>query len=93
MRSAYDTILSDCVNADTAAKCGGGEPYRYECACCWEEERLCAADSQNQATPSGIAVGITMLNVKTICVIAVQLSAMPYLTGMFETKSSSTFQA
>lgn len=50
MRKAYDTILSDYVDADTAAKGGGFEPYRYECACCWEEVHLCAADSQNQAT-------------------------------------------
>ena len=50
MRKAYDTILSDYVDADTAAKSGGFEPYRYECACCWEEVHLCAADSQNQAT-------------------------------------------
>ena len=50
MRNAFDTILSDYVDADTAAKSGGFEPYRYECACCWEEVRLCAADSQNQAT-------------------------------------------
>lgn len=50
MQKAYDTILSDCVTADTAAKSGGFEPYRYECVCCWEEVRLCATDSQNQAT-------------------------------------------
>ena len=50
MRKAYDTILSDYVDADNAAKNGGFEPYRYECACCWEEVRVCAADSQNQAT-------------------------------------------
>lgn len=50
MRKAYDTILSDYVDADTAAKSGGFEPYRYECACCWEEVHVCAADSQNQAT-------------------------------------------
>ena len=50
MRKAYDTILSDYVDADTAAKSDGFEPYRYECACCWEEVHICAADSQNQAT-------------------------------------------
>lgn len=50
MRKAFDTILSDYVDADTATKSGGFEPYRYECACCWEEVRLCAADSRNQAT-------------------------------------------
>lgn len=50
MRKAYDTILSDYVDADSAAKNGGDEPYRYECACCWEEVRLCAADSHNQVT-------------------------------------------
>lgn len=50
MRKAYDTILSDYVDAESAAKSGGFEPYRYECACCWEEVHLCAADSRNQAT-------------------------------------------
>lgn len=50
MRKAYDTILSDYVDADTAAKSGGSEPYRYECAYCWEEVRLCATYSQYQAT-------------------------------------------
>lgn len=50
MRNAYDTMLSDCVDAKTAAKYGGFEPYRYKCACCWQEVRLCAADSKNQAT-------------------------------------------
>ncbi|MDR0999416.1 MAG: hypothetical protein LBL96_01200 [Clostridiales bacterium] len=50
MRKAYDTILSDYVDADAAGKSGGFEPYRYECACCWEEVHLCAADSRNQAT-------------------------------------------
>ena len=50
MRKAYDAILSDYVDAESAAKSGGFEPYRYECALCWEEVRLCAADSQNQAT-------------------------------------------
>jgi hypothetical protein len=50
MRKAYDTILSDYVDAEAAAKSDGFEPYRYECACCWEEVHLCAADSNNQAT-------------------------------------------
>lgn len=50
MRKAYDTLLSDYVDADTAAKSGGFEPYRYECACCWEEVHVCAADSKNQVT-------------------------------------------
>lgn len=50
MRKAYDTILSDYVDAESAAKGGGFEPYRYKCACCWEEVHLCAADSRNQAT-------------------------------------------
>jgi hypothetical protein len=50
MSKAYDTILSDYVDAESAAKSGGFEPYRYECACCWEEVHLCAADSNNQAT-------------------------------------------
>lgn len=49
MRKAYDTILSDYVDAEAVAKSGGIEPYRYECACCWEEVHLCAADSNNQA--------------------------------------------
>lgn len=48
MRKAYDTILSDYVDAESAARNGGFEPYRYECACCWEEVRLCAVDSRNQ---------------------------------------------
>jgi len=50
MHKAYDTILSDYVDAESAAKSYGFEPYRYECARCWEEVRLCAADSNNQAT-------------------------------------------
>ena len=50
MRKAYDTILSDYVDAKSAAKGGGFEPYRYTCACCWEEVHLCAVDSRNQAT-------------------------------------------
>lgn len=49
IRKAYDTILSDYVDAESAAKGGGFEPYRYICACCWEEVHLCAADSCNQA--------------------------------------------
>jgi len=50
MRMAYDAILTDYVDAESAARSGGFEPYRYECARCWEEVRLCAADSKNQAT-------------------------------------------
>ncbi len=50
MRKAYDTILSDYVDAESAAKSGGFEPYRYKCAYCWEEVHLCAADSRNKAT-------------------------------------------
>lgn len=50
MRKAYDTILSDYVDAQSADKSSGFEPYRYICACCWEEVHLCAADSRNQAT-------------------------------------------
>jgi len=50
MRKAYDAILSDYVDAKSAAQSGGFEPYRYECARCWEEVRLCAADSYYQAT-------------------------------------------
>ena len=50
MRKAYDAILTDYVDAESAARSGGVEPYRYECARCWEEVRLCAADSKNQAT-------------------------------------------
>lgn len=49
-KKAYDTILSDYVDAESAAKGSGFEPYRYKCACCWEEVHLCAADSRNQAT-------------------------------------------
>lgn len=48
MRKAYDTILFDYVDADTAAQNGGFEPYRYVCACCQEEVHVCAADSLNQ---------------------------------------------
>lgn len=36
------------MEAESAAKNCGFEPYRYECAYCWEEVHLCAADSQNQ---------------------------------------------
>jgi len=50
MRKAYDAILTDYVDAESAAQSGGFEPYRYECARCWEEVRLCAANSKNQAT-------------------------------------------
>ena len=50
MRMAYDAILTDYVDAESATRNGGFEPYRYECALCWEEVRLCAADSKNQAT-------------------------------------------
>lgn len=49
MRKAFDKKLSDCVDADTVAKYGGAEPYRYECPRCWEEVHLCAADSQYKA--------------------------------------------
>jgi hypothetical protein len=45
MRKAYDTILQSEVSADMAAKDGGCEPYRYECACCGEEVYLAAAYS------------------------------------------------
>ena len=37
MRKAYDTILQSEVSAELAARNGGFEPYRYECACCGEE--------------------------------------------------------
>lgn len=50
MQKAYDTILADYVDAESAAQNGGSEPYRYECACCWEEVHLCAADSKNLVT-------------------------------------------
>lgn len=50
MRMAFDTILSDYVDAEAASKGGGFEPYRYECACCWEEVHICAANSRSQAT-------------------------------------------
>lgn len=49
-KQAYDTILSDYVDAESAAKGGGVEPYRYKCACCWEEVHLCAVGSRDQAT-------------------------------------------
>jgi len=45
MRKAYDTILQSEVSADLAAKSGGFEPYRYECACCGEEVYVAAAYS------------------------------------------------
>jgi len=45
MRKAYDTILQSEVSADLAAKSGGYEPYRYECACCGEEVCVAAAYS------------------------------------------------
>lgn len=50
MRKAYDTILNDYVEAESAAKNDNFEPYRYECANCWEEVHLCAVNSLNQAT-------------------------------------------
>lgn len=45
MRKAYDTILQSEVSAALAAKSGGFEPYRYECACCGEEVYVAAAHS------------------------------------------------
>jgi len=45
MLKAYDTILQSEVSADLAAKSGGFEPYRYECACCGEEVYVAAAYS------------------------------------------------
>lgn len=45
MRKAYDTFLQSEVSADLAARSGGQEPYRYECAHCGEEVRLAAAGS------------------------------------------------
>jgi hypothetical protein len=45
MRKAYDTILQSEVSAGLAAKGGGFEPYRYECACCGEEVYVAAAHS------------------------------------------------
>jgi hypothetical protein len=48
MQMAYDRILSVCVDADTAAKAGGFERYRYECACCGEEVHICAIGSIHQ---------------------------------------------
>lgn len=50
MRKAYDIILSDYVDAETAARGEGFEKYRFKCARCWEEVYLCAADSSMQAT-------------------------------------------
>lgn len=47
MRKAYDTFLQSEVSADLAAKSGGSEAYRYECAHCGEEVRLAAAGSTN----------------------------------------------
>jgi len=48
MRIAYDTILLEYVDADSAAKNYGHELYRYLCACCGEEVHLCAVNSVNQ---------------------------------------------
>lgn len=45
MKKAYDTFLQSEVSAVLAAKSGGLEPYRYECAHCGEEVRLAAAGS------------------------------------------------
>ena len=45
MLKAYDTILQSEVYAGLAAKGGGCEPYRYECACCGEEVYVAAAFS------------------------------------------------
>ena len=45
MRKAYDTFLLSEVSAELAAKSGGLEPYRYECAHCGEEVRLAALSS------------------------------------------------
>ena len=49
MRNAYDVILSDCVDAESAAQGSGSEQYRYECARCGEEVHLRAVGSQNKA--------------------------------------------
>ncbi len=45
MQKAYDTFLQSEVSAELAAKSGGLEPYRYECAYCGEEVRLAAVSS------------------------------------------------
>jgi hypothetical protein len=45
MWKAYDTFLQSEVSAVLAAKTGGSERYRYECADCGEEVRLAAVDS------------------------------------------------
>lgn len=45
MRKAFDTFLLSEVSAELAAKSGGLEPYRYECAHCGEEVRLTAINS------------------------------------------------
>lgn len=45
MHKAYDTILQSEVSAVLAARNGGFEPYRYECACCGEEVYVAAAQS------------------------------------------------
>lgn len=47
MRKAYDTFLLSEVSAEMAAKSGGLEPYRYECAYCGEEVRLATVSSIN----------------------------------------------
>lgn len=45
MRKAYDTILQSEVYAVLAARSGGFEPYRYECACCGEDVYVAASYS------------------------------------------------
>ncbi|CUH95392.1 hypothetical protein P22_1462 [Propionispora sp. 2/2-37] len=47
MRIAYDTVLQSEVSA-LAAKSGGFEPYRYECACCGEEVHVAAPNSTSR---------------------------------------------
>lgn len=49
MRKAYDTFLQAEVSSNLAAKSGGLEPYRYECAHCGEEVRLAAMGSIRMA--------------------------------------------
>lgn len=45
MRKAFDTFLLSEVSAEMAAKSGGLDPYRYECAHCGEDVRLAAVSS------------------------------------------------
>lgn len=50
MRKAYDTILQSEVSVELAARNGGFEPYRYECAL--RRGSVCRCSLQHQNDPS-----------------------------------------